>query len=71
MSSPKNCFRLMDRNIPAKRDTYIYLRYLNVVEDKIIEKEDPLTISNTKQIDYILKSKNKIYTNGGSEIYYA
>jgi len=66
---PLSNFRLINNNIPAKRE-YIYLRYLNVVENKIIEKEDPLTISNTNKINYILSNSNKIYTNNGSEIYY-
>lgn len=52
--------------------SYVYLRYVNVCEG-IMAYHTPSSVSfNTSELYPILKEKykNKIYTNGGSEIYY-
>lgn len=68
---PETRFSPLTSNVSIEEDAYIYLRYLNVVEGKMIEKEEPLTIRSTESIYHVLTSKDKIYTNGGSAIYYA
>ena len=54
-----------DTTILHEIDAYIYLRRLNVV-DGIMAKP----IYNTTEIFLILEKNGKIYSNGGSEIYY-
>lgn len=46
--------------------TYVYLRRLNVVDDLVSGKYD---MWNITEIPSLLNLKNKIYSNGGSEIY--
>ena len=48
-------------------DGYIYLRYENVVNGKIDPKYSPK--KSIEDISHLFAGKNKIYTNGGSEIY--
>ena len=54
------------------RSSYIYLRYVSVVEGIVVYSFSPLTIFNTTEIYKIINRKNvdKIYTNGGSYIFY-
>lgn len=58
-------------NISFNEKCYIYLRYLNIHEGIIENSVYPTILWNhTSEISPILNSSNKIYTNGGSEIYY-
>ena len=52
------------------KDSYIYLRYLNVIDGTIIREQGwgRLLLLNKNEILSLLGEK--IYTNGGSEIYY-
>lgn len=56
---------ILSNNTKPYEDSYIYLRYLNVV-DNIIRTETFLFDKN----DILPILKEKIYTNGGSEVYY-
>jgi len=63
------------RTETISEDAYIYLRYLNVVEG-IVTEFDPRfmhkrerTIYNMAEISHLFAGKNKIYSNGGSEIF--
>jgi len=51
-----------------KRFLYIYLRYHNCVNGVAVPERYCLTLQSLKFAD--LDNRNKIYTNGGSEIYY-
>lgn len=59
------------RDDPVKEDGYIFLRYQNVVNKTVIpwyvrKVEDPnIPVS---EFEELLKNKNKLYTNSGSEI---
>ena len=59
---------LSDRGSDVSKGAYIYLRKLNVVYG-IMEGPDPGKLWNTSTISPFLDGCNKIYTNGGSEIY--
>ena len=50
-------------------DGYIYLRYYNVVDSKIVTPEVPLGIHDTAGYEYKWERKNRVYANGGSEVY--
>ncbi len=54
-------------------NSYIYLRYLNMVEGlmsyRLSDVSHETGIYNTTEIYYLIESKNKIYSNGGSNIY--
>ena len=50
------------------KDAYVYLQYLNVVEG-IGTEFGPLRCYNMTEISHLFAGKNKIYSNGGSEIY--
>jgi uncharacterized membrane protein len=50
-------------------DGYIYLRYYNLVNGKIVTPEVPLGIHDTAEYQYKWEKKNRVYANGGSEIY--
>jgi len=50
------------------KDAYIYLQYLNVVEGIGIESSSP-NCYDIIEISHLFAGKNKIYSNGGSEIY--
>jgi len=39
---------------------YIYLRYLNIVENRVIEKLSPLIISDAMQVKHILGSQTSV-----------
>jgi len=52
---------------PIWHNSYIYLRHLNVIDNTLLIGWQA-EITNTTAISLFLK--NKIYTNGGSEIYY-
>jgi uncharacterized membrane protein len=56
-------------NLSKKEDAYIYLGYFNVVDKVVITCQLPLTFFYIDELK--LEDKNKVYTNGGSEIYYA
>jgi len=68
---PETRFSPLTDDVFIEEDAYIYQRYLNVIEGKTIEKEEPVTIRNTESICHILTSKNKIYTNSRSAIYHS
>ena len=56
-------------------DAYVYLQYLNVIEgigtefDTSVSLMGLRTIYNMTEVSHLYEGKNKIYTNGGSEIY--
>ena len=56
-------------------DAYVYLQYLNVIEgigtefDTSVSLMGLRTIYNMTEVSHVFAGKNKIYTNGGSEIY--
>ena len=55
-----------------KIDGYIYLRYYNVVNDKLLgrdERSHIFTSYNLTEYDDVFIKKDKIYNNGGSEVY--
>ena len=55
-------------------NSYVYLRYVNIIED-IMGYRVPETlikkagVYNTTEIYHLIENKNKIYSNGGSDIY--
>jgi uncharacterized membrane protein len=50
-------------------DGYIYLRYYNLVNGKIVTPKVTLGIHDTAEYQYKWEKKNRVYANGGSEIY--
>jgi uncharacterized membrane protein len=52
-----------------KINGYIYLRYYNTIEDKLDIHKGGSEIYNTSDYRDIFIEKNKIYANGGSEVY--
>lgn len=58
-----------------QEDAYVYLQYLNVIEgigtefDTSVSLGGLRTIYNMTEISHLLEGRNKIYSNGGSEIY--
>ena len=50
------------------KDAYVYLQYLNVVEG-IATEFGPQWYYDMTEISHLFAGKNKIYSNGGSEIY--
>lgn len=52
-----------------KINGYIYLRYYNTIEDKLDIRKGGSEIYNTSDYADIFIEKNKIYDNGGSEVY--
>jgi len=55
-----------------KIDGYIYLRYYNVVNDKIVgrnESSHVFTSYNLTEYGDVFAGRNNIYNNGGSEVY--
>jgi len=71
---PLNCIHELSNTSETDRDAYIYLGYLNVVDGIVVSCETELLEEifyyNTTEILPHLNKINKIYTNGGSEIYY-
>ena len=68
---PKSKIRHMNNKTISVTDSYIYLYYSNVVEKiraDYIPKLGCPTYHNMTDIYPLLKDKNKIYTNGGSEV---
>lgn len=71
---PLNCVRELDNVSKIDHGAYVYLGYLNVVEG-IVEGwgteffKEPFYYDTTEIIS-ILNTTNKIYSNGGSEVYY-
>jgi uncharacterized membrane protein len=59
-----------DIDFPRKRkdiEGYIYLRYFNVVNGKLLDEN--YKIHEIAEYQHILLPKNRIYSNGGSDIY--
>jgi len=58
-----------------QEDAYVYLQYLNVIEgigtefDTSVSLGGLRTIYNMTENSHLLEGRNKIYSNGGSEIY--
>jgi uncharacterized membrane protein len=55
-----------------KVDGYIYLRYYNVVNDKLVGRNKSshiFTSYNLTEYDDVFVGRNNIYNNGGSEVY--
>ena len=52
------------------QEAYIYLRYFNTKEGIMLSGVHSRDWYNVTDISYILTNSNKIYTNGGSEIYH-
>ena len=50
-----------------KKEGYIYLRYTGVVNGKLLDSK--YQWHNLTEYSGIFRGKDKIYTNGGSEIY--
>ena len=48
---------------------YIYLRYFNVVNGKLLGHEPAPVVHNLSDYSHQFVGKNKIYANGGSEVY--
>ena len=49
-------------------DGYIFLRYMNVIEDKYVGPDD-LTHDFLEAVPNLFEDRIKLYDNGGSEIY--
>ena len=62
---PFNDLSLLDKEKGI--EGYIYLRYFNVVNGKLLDSE--YEIHEVADYAYRLLPKNKIYSNGGSDIY--
>jgi len=66
---------LLKKDIPklisSNSHYYLYLRHQNVIFDEIVffEKYQLNNTENIKNYFYLFYNKNKIYNNGGSEIY--
>jgi uncharacterized membrane protein len=58
---------ILSNDSKIERNTYIYLRYLNVVDGVFIDPEGRL--SNITGFSHVFNITNKIYSNGDSEIY--
>jgi uncharacterized membrane protein len=52
-----------------KEGSYVYLHYLNVVEGIGTDWHER-SIYNMTEIYPLIKNKNKIYSNGGAQVYY-
>jgi uncharacterized membrane protein len=54
-----------------KKDSFVFLRYCNVKENLILTDYTAggMVINKTTEISHQFFEKNKIYSNGGSEIY--
>ena len=67
---------LLNKEAVIYHNAYVYLRYINVVDGIVREYLSGIgelpysSIFNLLEIRPLLKEGNKIYTNGGSEIYY-
>ncbi|MBA7696675.1 hypothetical protein ES703_105326 [subsurface metagenome] len=66
---------LTSKTKTIQEDAYVYLQYLNVIEgigtefDTSVSPVGLRTIYNMTEVSHLLEGRNKIYTNGGSEIY--
>jgi uncharacterized membrane protein len=63
----------LSRAIKIPKDAYVYLRYVNVVKG-IGTEYDPFLpleaeVLSMAELSHLYEGKNKIYSNGGSEIY--
>lgn len=71
----ENTIRLTKKTKTIQDDSYVYLQHLNVIEDIGTEFDASSlqgkghSIFNMTEISYLFDIKNKIYSNGGSEIY--
>jgi len=67
--------KLTSTTKPIPKDAYVYLQYINVVEDIGTAFDASLmpgrerSYYSMSEISYLYEGKNKIYSNGGSEIY--
>ena len=50
-------------------DGYIYLRYANVVAEKVYPRGYKFNYVNITKYSHLFQGKSKIYNNGGTEIY--
>ena len=48
---------------------YIYLRYLNVIRKEVVVTPGTDEMDNLSNYSHLFVNENKIYNNGGSEIY--
>ena len=71
----EDVLQLTETTKTIQKDAYVYLQYLNVVEGigqefdlaPIYERQH--NIYDITEISHLFEGKNKIYSNGGSEIY--
>ncbi len=62
--------RWLRENAKVDKDAYIYLRYFNNVDQVISDGLSPDAWWSLSKISYLLEKGNKVYSNGGSVIYY-
>ena len=66
-----NKMQLLSGREDLKKDSFVFLRYFNVKENLILTDYTigEMVINKTTEISHQFFEKNKIYSNGGSEIY--
>ena len=67
---PFGKIKQLDKNTHIMDNTYIWLRYVNIVEDIGYNSNSVGLFNwfNFSEVKPLLKNKNKIYDNGGSQI---
>lgn len=65
----RDSIQILSNTTVLEDGAYAYLRYLNVHENIILTEIGSLM--NTSDLSFLQKESNKIYSNGGSEVYYA
>jgi len=65
----------LSKGTEVPEDAYIYLGYTNVVDGVITEQREEKTgfhwdIYNVSEIYPVIEGRNKVYSNGGGDIYY-
>lgn len=63
--------KIINRIIPSsiKSESYIYSSETNIIEERAFSSYSGRSISYNYPIDFLDNNRNKIYTNGGSEIF--
>ena len=72
----KDVPKLTNTTKTIQKDAYVYLQYLNVVEgigtefkQSLRDDEGRYSYYNMTEISHLFAGENKIYSNGGSEVY--
>jgi uncharacterized membrane protein len=66
-----NKMQLLSGQEDLKKDSFVFLRYFNVKENLILTDytTEGMVINKTTEISHQFFEKNKIYSNGGSDLY--